>query len=229
MGTVMARKVEDDRVEAVWGRAERRAAADKREAEAIGKVRAPGRKALKRLSKYERNKPTAENAARGEFEVMPAEKFDTARKGEKVLVNLAARGRGAATMYARGQLKLREYQAAERICLLAETAGASQLSGVPLSERVAGGRIDIEGNRLRAAGEAFGKYRDALERLSSTGRSLVENVVVLGRPMEEAVQMRSISRRVGDQVSLKKRVEKASVLLAEALDHLADVFGMPAA
>ena len=157
MVAVMAKRVEADRVEEVWGRAERRAAADARDAEAMGKVRAPGRKALKKLSSYERNKPTAEHAARGEFEVMPAEKFDTARKGEKVLVNLAARGRGAATMYARGHLKLREYQAAEQICMLAELSGASQLSGVAFSERVEGGKIDVDGARLRSAGLAYGK------------------------------------------------------------------------
>lgn len=214
----------EDRVEAVWKRQERRRAADAREAaEAV-----PGRKsrrgAMKRLSHYERDKPTAEEAARGVFEVELAERFDTSRKGEKVLVNLAARGRGAATMLKRGQITPREFRAAEELCRLFDLSQASQLSGVPMQERVDGGMVDTRGDRLRSAAKAAGEYRDALETLTTAGRVLVENVVVLGVAMEAAVRMRTVAHRMDALKSLDNKRSRAAVLIAEALETLADHF-----
>lgn len=99
--------------------------------------------------------PTLEQARRGEFVVEKGERFDTARKGETVLVNGASRARGAATMYARKQISKRELMAAEKLCGLFELSQSSQLSGVAMSERVEGGMVDLSGARLRAAAAAF--------------------------------------------------------------------------
>lgn len=209
-------------------RAERRKARTEESAAAVGAVRNPGRKALKGLRGYDRSKPTEEQAGRGVYEIERAETFDTSRKGEKVLVNQATRAGGAAIMHRRGLLGVREVQAAERIVMLAELAGASQLSGVPLSERVDGGRIDLDGNRLRAAANASGEYRAAISKLSRRGRILVENVVVLGTPLEQAVRLRSLRLSENDaETTIRNRCNKAMPILRDALDHLADIFGLP--
>lgn len=208
-------------------RAARRKARTEEGAAAVGAVRNPGRKALKALRGYDRSKPTEEQAGRGVYEIERAEVFDTSRKGEKVLVNLAGRAGGAATMFKRGQLQLRELRAAERLCELHARAGASQLSGVPMNERVDGGMVDLTGNRLQAAAAAHGEYRGALETLSRCGRVLVENVIVLGMAMEDAVRLRSVAHRLGGLKTLDNQRSRAAVLVAEALDHLAEHFGIP--
>lgn len=226
---VMAKRRGDDRVEDVWKRSENRAAANAREADASGKVRAPGRKALKSLRSYDRSKPTPEQAGRGVYEVERAERFDTSRKGEKVLVNLAGRAGGAATMFKRGQIQLRELRAAEKLCELHARSQTSQLSGVPLNERVDGGMVDVTGNRLRAAAMAHGEYREALESLSRCGRVLVENVVVMGMSMEDAVRLRSVAHRLGGGetgANVRWRTTKAMVVVGEALEYLADHFNI---
>jgi hypothetical protein len=215
----------DDRVEAVWKRRSRVAAVDAREAAEAAGPRKAKRQAMKRLSHYEREKPTAEEAARGVFEVERAEKFDTSRKGEKVLVNLAARGRGAATMLKRNQISAREFRAAEELCRLFDLSQASQLSGVPMQERVDGGMVDTRGDRLRSAAKAAGEYRDALETLTTAGRVLVENVVVMGVAMESAVRMRTVAHRVGGgEKDMRRKVDRAHVMVSEALETLADHF-----
>jgi hypothetical protein len=224
MEAAMADGEGEDRVEAVWKRAERRNAVDAREADALAASRKDRRKAMKRLAHYERDKPTPEQAAAGAFEVTPAERFDTSRKGEKVLVNLTARGRGAATMLRRNQISAREFRAAEKLCELFDRSQASQLSGVPMSERVDGGAIDTTGARLRAASAAYGEYREAMEGLTQAGRVLVENVVVYGVAMEHAVRMRTVSHRMGALKSIDNQKSRAAVLIAEALESLADHF-----
>lgn len=214
----------EDRVERVWKRRERVAAVDAREAAEAAGPRKAKRTAMKRLAHYERDKPTAEEAARGVFEVERAEVFDTSRKGEKVLVNLAARGRGAATMFKRNQISLREFRAADELCKLFDLSQASQLSGVPMKERVDGGMVDTGGDRLRSAAKAAGEYRDALETLTRAGRVLVENVVVLGVAMEDAVRLRTVAHRMGASEDLDYRRKRAVLIVSEALEALADHF-----
>lgn len=177
----------------------------------------------KALKEHGRETPTREHAAKGEFVRMPGERIDTALKGEKLLVNLAARAHGAGTMFNRGQISDRELRAAVMLCELAERAQMSQLSGVKLEERVDGGAADVDGSRLRAAAAAAGKYRAALATLSQSGRVLVEHVVVLGMPLEEAVCIRRIADRLGGEATAW-RAKKAMVLVRDALDHLADQF-----
>lgn len=214
----------DDRVEAVWKRRARVAAVDAREAAEAVPARKAKRQAMRRLEHYDREKPTAERAAAGVFEVERAERFDTSRKGEKVLVNLAARGHGAATMLKRGQITPREFRAAEKLCELFDRSQASQLSGVPMQERVEGGTVDTSGARLQAAANAYGEYRAALELLTSAGRVLVENVVVLGVSMEDAVRMRTVAHRMGTSQDLDYRRKRAVLIVSEALESLADHF-----
>lgn len=177
----------------------------------------------KALKAHERETPTREHAAKGEFVRMAGERIDTALKGEKLLVNLATRAKGAGAMFNRGQISERELRAAVLLCELAEQAQLSQLSGVRLEERVSGGQADVDGSRLRAAAAAAGKYRAALETLSGSGRVLVESVVVLGMPIEEAVRIDRIARRLGGAAT-GWRAKKAMVLVRDALDHLADQF-----
>lgn len=210
-------------------RAERRKAIDAGEAEATGRVRAPGRKALKSLRAYDRSKPTPEQAGRGVYEVEKAERFDTSRKGEKVLVNLAGRAGGAATMFKRGQIQLRELRAAEKLCELHARSQTSQLSGGGMNERVDGGMVDLTGNRLQAASAAFGEYREALETLTRAGRILVENVIVGGMPMEDAVRLRTVAHRLGAgnmSANVRWRTTKAMIVVGEALESLADHFNI---
>lgn len=215
----------DERLARASERARRVNEVDEREAAETAAGRKVRRGAMKRLSHYEREKPTAEEAARGEFEVLPAERFDTSRKGEKVLVNLAARGRGAATMFKRNQISAREFRAAEELYRLFDLSQASQLSGVPMQERVDGGMVDTRGDRLRSAAKAAGEYRDALETLTTAGRVLVENVVVLGVAMESAVRMRTVAHRLGGgEKDMRRKVDRAHVVVSEALDKLADHF-----
>lgn len=215
----------EDRVEAVWRRRSRVAAVDAREAAEAAGLRKVKRQAMKRLAHYERDKPTPEQAAAGAFEVTAAERFDTSRKGEKVLVNLAARGRGAATMLKRNQISAREFRAAEKLCELFDRSQASQLSGVPMAERVDGGTVDTTGARLRAASAAYGEYREAMEGLTTAGRVLVENVVVYGVAMEQAVRMRTVAHRLGGgEKDLRRKVDRALVVVSEALEALADHF-----
>lgn len=177
----------------------------------------------KALKDHQQGSPTREHAVNGEYVRMAGEKVDTALKGEKLLVNLAARAHGAGTMFNRGQISDRELRAAVMLCELAERAQMSQLSGVKLAERVDGGQADVDGSRLRAAATAAGKYRDALETLSQCGRLLVENVIVLGMPLEEAVRVRRVADRLGGAAAAW-RAKKAMVLVRDALDHLADQF-----
>lgn len=205
-------------------RAERRKARTEEGAAAVGAVRNPGRKALKGLRGYDRSKPTEEQAGRGVYEIERAETFDTQRKGEKVLVNLAGRAGGAATMFKRGQIQLRELKAAEKLCELHARSQTSQLSGGGMNERVDGGMVDVTGNRLQAAAAAFGEYRSALETLTRAGRILVENVVVMGMPMEDAVRLRTVAHRMGATQDLDTRRTKAFVVVCEALEQLADHF-----
>lgn len=204
---------------------QRIAAADAREAEAMGAVRAPGRKALKKLDQYNREKPTIERAAMGVFDVVDAQKFDTSRDKERVLMDWASRAGGAGEMYVRGQIKPREMRAAAMLCELWERSQTSQLSGVKIAERVDGGAVDISGGRLIAAGQASGEYRDALECLSRAGRALVEARVVRGMAMDNVVRLRSLDHRLGDG-SPHQRSKYATKLLADALDLLADRFGL---
>lgn len=220
----MADGGEEDRVEAVWRRRSRVAAVDAREAAETAAGRKERRNAMKRLAHYERDKPTGEQAARGQFEIERAEKFDTSRKGEKVLVNMAVRARGAATMFKRGQITARELRAAEKLCELFDRSQASQLSGVPMQERVDGGAMDTSGGRLRAAASAFGEYRKALETLTSAGRVLVENVVVGGVAMEDAVRLRTVAHRMASLKSLDNQRSRAVLIVSEALETLADHF-----
>lgn len=181
----------------------------------------------KAMDAHQRARPTPEQVSMGVFSIVPGERFDTERKGEHVLVNLAARSRGAAMMFARGQIKARELQAATMLCQYAELAQTSQLSGLPLGERVDGGTVDTTGNRLRAAGVAFGRYREALESLTTAGRVLVENVIVRGMPMDEAVRLRTVAHRLGSTGNLDTRRTKAFVVVSEALELLAEHFGLP--
>lgn len=189
---------------------------------AIKRARA-SKASWKALKEHGRETPTREQAAKGEFTRMAGEKLDTALKGEKLLVNLATRAKGAGVMFNRGQISEREMRAAVMLCELAERAQLSQLSGVRLEERVEGGAVDVDGSRLRAAAVAAGKYRAALETLSASGRVLVESVVVLGMPVEEAVCIGRIARRLGGEAT-GWRAKKAMVLVRDALDHLADQF-----
>lgn len=190
---------------------------------AVRKARA-SKASWKALKDHDRGSPTKEQARDGEFTRMAGERIDTRLKGEKLLVNLANRARGAGVMFNRGQISDRERRAAEKLCELAEAAQLSQLSGVMMGERVDGGKVDVDGSRLRGAAVAFGQYREALEKLSKCGRVLVENVVVLGMPMEEAVRLRTVARRLGGSESLKWRAQQAMIVLRDALDHLADEF-----
>lgn len=185
------------------------------------------RRALEHTTRGE--KPTRETAAKGEYIRMPGESIDTKHKGEVLLVNLAGRARGAGVMFNRGQISLRELRAATALCELAERAQLAQLSGVEMGERVDGGVVDVDGSRLRSAAKAFGRYREMLEELSRCGRILVENCIVLGMPMEEAVRLRRVAIRLGAENSVKNRVAKGNTLLIDALDHLADVMHLPEA
>jgi hypothetical protein len=216
----------NDAVEAVWSRQQRREAADKREAEAMGKVRSAGRKALKRLSRYEREKPTPERAAQGVYELVDATKFDTSRKREVVLVDLKQRAGGAGEMHTRGQIGERELRAAAMICELYERSQTSQLSGFMWSERVDGGLPDIFGNRLMAAANAAGGYRGALSCLSATSRFLVEHRVVLCLSMEDVVRMAGAERLGTGEKDMRRRCDRGVTLVKDALDLLADHLGL---
>ncbi len=244
MVAVMARKVETDRVEtgsvhddmnSLPGpkrvRVAKVGSGEVREGEGLRQAR----KALKTLGVEERRgnltrtqMPTVEQARRGVYEVVKGERFDTARKDETVLVNGASRARGAATMYARKQISKRERDAAEHLCSLFERSQLSQLSGGSMSERVDGGAVDTSGQRLQAAAKAYGEYRDALETLTRAGRVLVENVVVAGMAMEDAVQMRTVAHRMGTTQNPDTLRTKAFLVLGEALECLADHFGLAA-
>lgn len=214
-------------IERASARAARIAAADAREADAVGAVRGVGRKALKALDRYDREKPTLERAGMGVFDIIPAEMFDTQRVNERILMDWKSRAGGAGEMYARGQLG-KEHDARRRLaagailCALHETASMSQVMSMPMQERVDGGTVDTSGARLRAAAKAAGIFRASLEELSATGRYLVENRVIHCKPMEAVVQGRALARLLGE-VSVRKRCEKAAVLLLDALDELADM------
>lgn len=232
MEAVMARKVDTDMDSLARPkrlRAEKVGAGVVREGEGLRQARKKlkvlqGEEARGNLTRTQL--PTIEQARRGEFEVVKGERFDTARKGETVLVNGASRARGAATMYARKQISKRELLAAERLCGLFELSQSSQLSGVAMSERVEGGMVDLSGARLRAAAAAFGEYREALEMLTRAGRVLVENVVVGSMAMEDAVRLRTVAHRMGATQDVDMRRTKAFVVLSEALEALADHFGL---
>lgn len=240
MEAVMARKAGGDRVRddmaSLAGprrmHAEKVGAATVREGEGLRQARKKlkvlqGEEARGNLTRTQL--PTLEQARRGEFSVVKGERFDTARKSETVLVNGASRARGAATMYARKQISKRELLAAERLCALFELSQSSQLSGVAMSERVQGGTVDVSGARLRAAAQAFGEYRNALEGLTRAGRVLVENVVVGMVAMEDAVRMRTVAHRMEGLKTLDGQRKRAFTVLSEALDGLADHFGLPPA
>lgn len=170
--------------------------------------------------------PTREVRDRDEFMRMPGEQIDTKHKGETLLVNMSNRARGAGVMFNRGQISAREMRAAVKLCEMAELAQLSQLSGMPMGERVDGGAVDVSGSRLTSAAMAAGRYREALERLSKCGRILVENCVVFGMPMEEAVRLRTVAMRLGAENTPKNRVSKALVIVRDALDLLADRFNL---
>lgn len=193
------------------------------------KGRGQSKASRKALHLHDREKPTREHASRGEFTRMRGEKIDTRHKGEMLLVNLANRARGAGVMFNRGQISEREMRAAEKLCELAELAQLSQLSGMMMGERVDGGKVDTDGARLGAAAAAVGKYRDAVGQLSRCGRILVENCVVGGMAMEDAVRLRVVAIRLGEDNTLKNRVTKAMLLTRDALDKLADSFHLPGA
>lgn len=215
----------DEALDQVLARAKRIYEADAREADALGAVRGVGRKALKGLQRYDREKPTLERAGVGVWDVIPAEMFDTSRLNERMLMDWKARAGGAGEMYARGQLgeghdARRRLQAGAMLCSLHEQARMSQLSSMPMQERVDGGTVDTSGSRLRSAAKAAGIVRAALEELSAAGRYLVENRVIHCKPMETVAGGRALARLLGD-VSPRKKCEKAVVLLLDALDELA--------
>jgi hypothetical protein len=212
-------------IEGVWRRQEQRAAMTERERQAMAEAAAVPGPVRRTLKAYDREKPTRERQRGGAFEVMDAAVFEAGRKGEKVLLDWRGRAGGAGEMHARGQLRRRELAAAVRLCELAELARSSQLSGLRIAERVDGGLVGIDGgDRLASAASAAGEYRRAVGALTVGLRALVEHRVVLGRPMEEVVRLKPVVARVGT-ISIRKRCEKANVLVAEALDQLADLFG----
>lgn len=171
--------------------------------------------------------PTREMRASQEYARVPGETIDTRNKGEMVLVNLTSRAGGAGVMFNRGQLSLRELGAAVKLCELAERASSSQLSAPLMGERVDGGKVDVDGSRLRSAAMASGEMRDALGLLSRRGRVLVEKCVVGRMPMEEAVRLRPLAEWLGSANTLRNRCNKAVVLLRDGLDRLADAFHLP--
>jgi hypothetical protein len=180
----------------------------------------------KALERHNREKPTHERAYSNEFTLMRGEIIDTRHKGEKLLVNLSNRARGAGVMFNRGQISERELRAAFALCELADLAGASQLSGLPMSDRVDGGMVDLSGSRLTSAAAAAGKLRDKLELLSRCQRVLVENVIIAGVAMEDAVRLRSVANRLGDGDNVRWKCKQAIIILRDGLDHLADLFNI---
>lgn len=210
-----------DRVQQVWDRMDQRETIDAREAAARSGVANPGRRALNGLKSYDREKPTKERAADGVFEVIDAVRFDTSRVNERILMDWKARAGGAGEMFARGQIGVRELAAAVRLLELWEQSRSSQLSGMRIAERVDGGGADASGARLAGAADAAGAYRWSLAALSRTGAFLVEQRVVMQRPMEKVVTLPGAGRISAP--SIKHRVAEANKLLIDALDHLADV------
>lgn len=217
-----------DRLAAQLRRAERRKASDAREVAAMAGVRAVPRRTRKVMAGYDREKPTREAQRTGEFEVVDAASLGASdRKGDPVLLDWRSRAGGAGEMAGKGQIGKRELMAAVRLMSLVERARAAQVSGVALAERVDGGGPAGDGGRLAWAASASGEYREAMGRLSRLQRSLVEWRVVLGKPMEEVVQLRSVAARLGAGQQVRYRCNKALVALVEGLDALADYFGLP--
>lgn len=210
-----------DRMQQVWDRQGRRDAADEAAEAARGEITREGRKQLKVMKAYDREKPTKERASVGVFDVIDAALFDTSRVNERILMDWKARAGGAGEMFARGQIEVRELAAAVRLCELFESSRSSQLSGMRIAERVDGGGVDASGHRLAAAAWAAGAYKWALAQLSRTGAFLVERRVVLAMPMEEVVRLKGAGRLTAS--SVKHRVAEANKLLIDALDKLADV------
>ncbi len=173
--------------------------------------------------------PTREQQAGNEYMRVAGERIDIKLKGEMVLVNASGRAGGAGVLFNRGQIGKRELGAAAKVCELAERARASQLSGMQMGERVDGGKIDLDGARLRSAAMAAGELREALALLSRQGRVLVEKCIVGGMSLESAVRVRPLAEWLGDDTTLRHRCKKAVVLLRDALDRLADAFHLPEA
>lgn len=171
--------------------------------------------------------PTREQRETQEYARVAGETIDVRNRGEMLLVNVSSRAGGAGTMFNRGQISLREFGAAVRVCELAELAQTSQLSAPLMGERVDGGKVDVDGSRLRAAAAAHGEMRAALAMLSRQGRVLVEKCVVMRMPMEEAVRLRPLAEWLGNDKIVRNKCKKAIVLLRDALDRLADVFHLP--
>jgi hypothetical protein len=178
----------------------------------------------KAIEQHQRDKPTHERAYSNEFTLMRGEMIDTKHKGEKLLVNLTNRARGAGVLFNRGQISERELRACFMLCELADEALTSQLSGVQVSERVDGGKVDLSGSRLANAAAAAGEMRGLLDQLSRCQRVLVENVVVGGMAMEDAVRLRSVAKRLGDGENVRWKCARAMLILRDGLDHLADLF-----
>lgn len=217
--------VEPDAMEAVWGRTERRAAVDAAEAEAMKKAGLAPKATRKVMFNYDREKPTPERSRNGAFEVVNAAMFDTQRDKEKLLMDWKARAGGAGEMYARQQIARREMMGAAMLMSLYERAQTSALSGFAFQERVDGGEVDISGGRLIGAAAAAGGFMAAMHSMSRMGQFLVQHRVVVGRPMEEIVQLNEVVDRFGSGV-VRRRCELATVVLVDGLVTLADSFGI---
>lgn len=187
--------------------------------------KAPKPKPMGELSRM----PTKEQRMSQEYARVPGETIDAKNRGEMLLVNISSRAGGAGVMFNRGQISLREFGAAVRVCELAERAQTSQLSAPLMGERVDGGKVDVDGSRLRGAAAAHGELRLALGLLSRQGRVLVEKCVIGRMPMEEAVRLRPLAEWLGSGNTLRNRCNKAIVVLRDALDRLADSFHLPEA
>lgn len=210
--------------------ANKQAARKQRKGEAKAAKLTPTEKAL---AEHTRDRPTKERLAKGAFERadmgrVDMANYDPGRAGEKALLDWKAKAGGVGEMYLRGQVTRRMAEAAAVLMEAFELAQTSGLSCGEVRERVDGGKLDLSGNRLRAAGEAWASYQGALARLSPWGRYLVEKRVVEGRPMDEIVCSPSLADAVGaGGLGLKRK--NGIAILKDALNHLADVFHLPAA
>lgn len=191
-----------------------------------GKRKAADDPSAKAVSEHVRNKPTPERIARGAFERVDLARFDPARAGDRALLDWRARAGGVGEMYLRGQITRRMADAAATLMDKFELSQTSGLSCSQVKERVDGGMVDLSGGRLTAASSAWGEYQDALAKLSRWGRILVEKRVVEGRAMEEVAMLPALADAVGD-CRAKDRAKRAFAMLRDALDHLADGFGLP--
>lgn len=174
------------------------------------------------LEQFEGEKPTPEHATKAGCEIIRLADIDPKLRGRAVRMGDGWRPK---TLYSKGRITKRQYAAACELVALYEAGFVAPIKGVSWGDRVDGG-LPLPGGRGERMLDAHARYRAAMSRLASAQQAIVVAVVVEGRGVTDALKLPDVADRCWMPSARGDRLTAAGVLLAAALDSMADAFGL---